>query len=482
MTKVGYLNAWSGRLWQKMQQIHPNFNSLSPRSLDDDKSLGFHRILMTYVSTLLSLPLLLTACGGQQDQNLVSPNQPSQDTSTGKVTILGSISGADQEKLEAALAPFVEATGIEVEYQGTAAFTSVLPVRVETGNQPDLALFPQPGLMADYARQGLLVPINSWIEQTDLEQAYSQDWLRLGSVNGQLYGLWLRASVKSLVWYNPKAFQTAGYQVPQTWSELENLSQTIVNQGKVPWCLGIESGEATGWVGTDWIEDIILRTSGPQVYDQWIQHEIPFNDPAVRLAFEKFGDIALNPKLVVGGTVGVINTPYGRSPNGLFTDPPQCYLHRQASFIASFFPEGVILGEDVDIFPLPPIQPKSGLPILVGGDVMAMFNDTPEARKLLQYLTTAQPYQIWASLGSYISPHQQVSLEIYPNSVIRKQAEILADADVIRFDASDMMPGIVGTGAFWMGVVEYIEGTDVDTVLVDINQSWPKPTTDPVSN
>jgi alpha-glucoside transport system substrate-binding protein len=425
----------------------------------------------------------VVGCGVQQNQpSTSSTGYSAVSEEGGKVTILGSITGAEQQKLEAALAPFVEATGIEIEYQGTSAFTSLLPVRVEAGNAPDLALFPQPGLMADFARQGLLVPVTSFINQAKLQQAYSEDWLKLGSVNNELYGIWVRASVKSLVWYNPQAFQAAGYEVPQTWPELQALSQNMVSQGQVPWCLGIESGDATGWVGTDWIEDIVLRTSGPEVYDQWVRHEIPFNHPAVRLAFEKFGNIALNPQYVVGGTVGVISTPYGNSPNGLFTDPPGCYLHRQASFIASFFPEGVVLGEDVDVFPLPPINRELGLPILVGGDVVAMFNDTPEARKLMEYLATVQPHQILASLGSYISPHQQVNFDRYTNPVTRKQAEILSNADVIRFDASDMMPGTVGTGAFWLGVVEYIEGTDVDTVLVDINQSWPQSSPQPLSN
>ncbi|MGB3532809.1 MAG: ABC transporter substrate-binding protein [Microcoleaceae cyanobacterium] len=436
-----------------------------------------------YTNLILGLSLLVVGCGTGQNQTPTLPTTYSTVSEEGsKVTILGSITGAEQDKLEAALAPFVEATGIEVEYQGTSAFASLLPVRVEAGNPPDVALFPQPGLMADFARQGALVPITSFIKQSQLDEAYSEDWLQLGSVDNELYGIWVRASVKSLVWYNPKAFEAAGYEVPQTWSQLQALSQKMVQQGEVPWCLGIESGEATGWVGTDWIEDIVLRTSGPEVYDQWVRHDIPFNDPAVRLAFEKFGDIALNPQYVVGGTMGVINTPYVRSANGLFTDPPGCYLHRQASFIASFFPEGVVLGEDVDVFPLPPIKPELGLPILVGGDVIAMFNDTPEARKLMEYLATVQPHQIWASMGSYISPHKEVNLDRYPNPVTRKQAEILGNADVIRFDASDMMPGTVGTGAFWLGVVEYIEGADVDTVLVDINQSWPQSSPQPVEN
>ncbi|MGF1494606.1 MAG: ABC transporter substrate-binding protein [Microcoleaceae cyanobacterium] len=427
----------------------------------------------TAFSTGLSvgLFLLLGACSTLQKG---SPDSTTPDPEITTVTILGAVTGEQQQKLEAALAPFVEKTGIEIIYQGTEAFSTLLPVRVEAGQAPDIAIFPQPGLMTEFAEQGDLVPLNRFIDDEQLQQAYSKNWLDLVSIDDEVYGIWYRVAVKSLVWYNPRAFQKAEYQVPQTWEELERLSETIVNDGGVPWCLGIESGEATGWVGTDWIEDIMLRDSGPKVYDQWLKHEIPFNDPAVRRAFERFGEIALNPKYVVGGTIGIINTPFGNSPNGLFTDPPDCYMHRQAGFITNFFPEGVVLGEDVDLFPLPPIKPRFGAPILVGGDVVAMFNDTPEARQLIQYMTTVVPHEIWAQLGGYISPHRQLSLDIYPDPVSRKQAEILANSEVIRFDASDMMPGDVGTGTFWMGIIDYLEGADVDTILIDIHQSWPK--------
>lgn len=424
---------------------------------------------LTYASLLLSLSIGLISCDSE------TPDKSSPITTRRTVTILGAITGEQQQKLEAALTPFVEETGIEVVYQGTEAFSNLLPVRVEAGNAPDIAMFPQPGLMANFARQGLLVPLETVIDSAQLKQAYSQDWLKLGSVNGTLYGIWYRASVKSLVWYNPEAFNSADYQVPTTWDEMENLSEQIVADGRVPWCLGIESGDATGWVGTDWIEDIMLRTAGPQAYDQWTRHEIPFNSAVVKQAFKQFGQIALNPKYVVGGTVGVMTTPFGISANGLLTDPPQCYLHRQASFISNFFPQGVVLGVNVDVFPLPPIKPELGLPILVGGDMVAMFNDTPEARKLMQYLTTVKPHKISVQLGGYISPHQGVSLTSYPDPVSRKQAEILFNADVIRFDASDLMPARVGTGKFWMGIVNYIEGEDLDQVLIEIDQGWPKP-------
>ncbi|MEO0854644.1 MAG: ABC transporter substrate-binding protein, partial [Cyanobacteria bacterium J06648_11] len=251
------------------------------------------------------------------------------------------------------------------------------------------------------------------------------------------------------------------------------LSDQIVADGGVPWCLGIESGSATGWPGTDWIEDIMLRTAGGEAYDRWVSNELPFNAPEVKTAFERFGAIALNDDYVVGGPIGVISTPFGDSPQGLFTDPPQCYMHRQANFIASFFPEGVDLSAEIDIFPLPPIDANLGTPVLVAGDAFAAFSDTPEVKQLMEYLATSQPHEIWAGLGGYISPHAEVSADVYVDNLTRTQAAILAEAETIRFDGSDMMPGAVGTGSFWTGVTDYVGGASLDTVLDDIQASWP---------
>ena len=420
-----------------------------------------------YPWVLLGLTLALAACDGGTPDN-------AQQDGQGTVTVMGVIVGEQQEKLEAALAPFEQETGIDVIYEGTAAFATLLPVRVDSGNAPDVAMFPQPGLMADFAREGSLIPISDFIDEATLTETYSQDWIDLATVDGQAFGLWYRAFVKSLVWYSPAAFEAAGYETPETWDEMMALTEQIVADGNTPWCLGIENGDATGWVGTDWVEDILLRTAGPDAYDQWITHEIPFNAPEVKAAFERFGGIALNENYVVGGTVGVLSTPFGDSPNGLFADPPECYLHRQASFIASFFPEDVTLGEDVSIFPLPGIDPAYGVPVLVSGDIFTMLNATPEALALMEYVMTTQPHEIWAQLGGYLSPHQQVSLDVYPDPVTRRQAEILANADIIRFDGSDTMPGAVGTGSFWTGVTSYVGGADLDTVLQDIQASWPQ--------
>lgn len=419
------------------------------------------------VQLVLGISLLgLTACG--------SDNGDSSTPEEGTVTVLGVVVGEQQEKLEAALAPFEEKTGIEVKYEGTDAFAKLLPVRVRSGKAPDVAMFPQPGLMQDFAKSGDLVPVTNFMEPAALEAAYPEEWLNLATVDEKPYGVWYRASVKSLVWYNPEAFEARGYEVPKTWDELIALSDKIVADGGTPWCLGMESGDATGWVGTDWVEDIMLRTAGPEVYDQWTSHEIPFDAPPVKKAFETFGEIVQKPKYISGGAPSIIGTPFGDAPRGLFLSPPRCYLHRQANFISTFFPDSAKPGETADVFAFPEIDAEQGLPILVAGDVFGMFNDTPEAQALMQYLATPEPHAIWAEQGGFISPHKEVPLEVYPDVVAKKQAEILANAEAIRFDGSDLMPGAVGTGSFWSGVVEYVNGTSVDDVLSKIEASWPK--------
>jgi alpha-glucoside transport system substrate-binding protein len=412
---------------------------------------------------LIGLSWLSAGCVSQLTGERDAPER-SDET----VTILGTLTGNGEEKLMQAIAPFTAATGIEVIYEGTDAFTTLISVRVDSGDAPDIALFPQPGLMLDFARQGELVSQ----ARSPLESAYDSYWLDLASVNGDLYGVWMRADVKSLVWYSPEAFADASYTVPNTWDEMETLTRQIVADGKTPWCIGMESGTATGWVATDWLEEILLRQATPATYDQWVAHEIPFTHPAVKEALVTFGEIVRDPLLVRGGPTGAISIPFGDAPAPLFTNPPGCYLHRQASFISDFLPEGLEPGKTVDVFALPPMQPEMGNPVLVGGIVYAQFNDTSAATALMQHLATVEAHTLWAQAG-YISPHEEVSLDAYPNPLIRNQAAVLKNADVIRFDGSDLMPGAVGTGTFWTGMVDYVGGAEVDSVLQSIEESWP---------
>ena len=414
---------------------------------------------------------LLTSCTSDPSNRATS--SPSESDRP-QVTILGSITGDGIPQLDQVFAPFEEATGIDVVYEGTDAFATILPLRVAAGDPPDLALFPQPGLMASFVREGAMIPLEPTLEAGAIEAAYSPDWLKLASVDGQLYGLWVRADLKSLVWYRPPIFQEKGYEIPKTWDEMMALSQRMVNEGGVPWCLGLESGDASGWVGTDWMEDIMLRTAGVEGYDRWLNHDIPFTDPSVKRALDLFGQVALNPQFVFGGSVGAISTSFADAVNPLFTDPPDCYLHRQSSFIASFLPDNIDPEtNEVAAFVFPPIDPAQGNPILVGGVAMGMFRDTEASRQFMAYLTTPQPHEIWASFGGYLSPHQGVDLDAYPNALARFQVQVLREAQAIRFDASDMMPSEVGTGTFWSGMVDYVSGVDGGTVLGDIEASWP---------
>jgi len=389
----------------------------------------------------------------------------------GVVTVFGVWSGDELDNFKEVVYPFTEETGIGMAFEGTRDLAAVLTTRTEAGNPPDLAILPNPGQLVELAAAGHLVDLSTFVDMEEMQSDYAQVWLDLASYDGTFYGIFYKAADKSLVWYNPAAFDAAGYEVPATWDELIALSDQIVADGGVPWCAGFESEAASGWPATDWIEDIMLRTAGPDVYDQWVNHEIPWTDPSIKTAWETFGEIATNEDYLYGGTTGALTIYFGDSPAPLFDDPPGCYMHRQASFITGFFPEGVVAGEDYDFFPFPEIDPTYGTPALGAADVIVMLNDTPDARALMQYLVTAEAQEIWAGLGGFLSPSKSVDLDVYPDDMTRKIAEALVGAEVFRFDASDLMPAAVGAGSFWTGTLDYVGGEDVDSVLETIEAS-----------
>ena len=420
------------------------------------------------------LPL---AAGCNRSSTTVSDNSQSAQAnapSSGTVSVLGNISGEQQAQLEAALAPFEEETGIEVIYEGTDAFTTLLPVRIDSNDAPDIAMFPQPGLMRSLAQEGALIPLENVLTREALARYYPESWIELSEVDGDVYGIWYRASVKSLVWYVPEEFAAGGYEPPDTWEEMMALSDRMVDDGKTPWCLGLESGSSSGWVGTDWIEEIILRQSGPDYYDRWVNHEVPFNDAKVQEGFETFGEIVRSPGYVFGGQTGALSIPFGESITDLFGTNPDCLMHRQANFASEFFPAEVELGQDIDFFPVPDIDPQYSNALLVAGDIFSMLNDTPEARQLMAYLATPEPHEIWAANGGFLSANKQVDLEVYPDEITRKQAALLTQADIVRFDGSDLMPGSVGTGTFWSGIMDFVAGSSAEQVTDKVEFYWPE--------
>ena len=390
------------------------------------------------------------------------------------VTVLGTWTGNEAEAFNKMIAPFEAETGIKVEFTGTRDLPAVLTTQVEAGNPPDVSALPNPGQMIEFAKAGKLVDLSTFMDMDVLGGDFSPTWLDLGSFGRKLYGVFISANLKSLVWYSPKAFAAAGYTIPTTWDEMIALSNKMVADGKSPWAIGFECGAASGWAGTDWIEDIMLRTVEPEVYDLWVSHGISWVDDRVQRAFELFGQIALNEKYVYGGTNAELTINFGDSPDALFTTPPNAYMHRQATFIKSFildhFPN-LVPGEDFDFFPFPPIDSQYGTPALGAADMVVMFNDTPEARAFMEYIISTEAQEIWVAEIGALSANKGVNPAAYPDDLTRKAAEILVNASTFRFDGSDLMPSAVGAGSFWTGILDYVSGTSLMKVLMTIETS-----------
>ncbi|MFV0334717.1 MAG: alpha-glucoside ABC transporter substrate-binding protein, partial [Tropicimonas sp.] len=265
----------------------------------------------------------------------------------------------------------------------------------------------------------------------------------------------------------------AGYEIPETMEDLKALTEQIVEDGETPWCIGLGSGGATGWPATDWVEDLVLRTQPPEVYDGWVTNEIPFNDPRIVEAIEDFGWFAKNDDFVAGGVNSVAATDFRDSPKGLFSSPPQCYLHRMASFIPSFFPEGTLIPDDADFFYFPAYAEKDlGKPVLGAGTMFAITKDSGGAQELIRFLESPIAHEIWMAQSGFLTPFKGANQEVFGDPTLKKMNEILLNADTFRFDGSDLMPGGVGAGAFWTGMVDYTGGKSAQDVADQIQRSW----------
>ncbi|RMD88687.1 MAG: carbohydrate ABC transporter substrate-binding protein [Alphaproteobacteria bacterium] len=395
-----------------------------------------------------------------------------------QLTVFGPWLGPDQENVEKVLAAFAAETGHDVRYVGSDSFEQQIVVDAEAGSAPNIAVFPQPGLAADMAKRGFLTPLAEgtadWVREN---YAAGQSWVDLGTYEGpdgqpHLYGFFYKVDVKSLVWYVPENFEDAGYEIPQTMEELKALTEQIVADGGTPWCIGLGSGGATGWPATDWVEDMMLRTQPPEVYDAWVKNEIPFTDERVVAAIDEFGWF-LRDEFVAGGRKAVASTDFRDSPKGLFTSPPQCYMHRQASFIPAFFPEGTVVGEDADFFYFPAYESKDlGKPVLGAGTLWAITNENQAAHDLIKWLQKPEAHEIWMGLKGFLTPHKGVDPSKFSDPTLRKMNDILLAATTFRFDGSDLMPGAIGAGAFWTGMVDYAGGKPAAEVAAEIQAAW----------
>lgn len=436
------------------------------------------------VVLLLLVSVLIAACGGGAVQTPTAAptgGEPAASSGpgadTGTVSILGPFGGPEAEAFEAVIAVFEAANpGIDVVYTGVNDFDTQIVVKVQAGDPPDIAAFPQPGGAARLAADGQLTPL--WPEaQAKLDENFAPFWKGLGTFDGTPYGMFHRVNAKGFIWYNKPAFEAAGYSIPTTWEELNALTEQMKASGIAPWCEGIESGAATGWKGTDWIENIMLRTQSTETYDNWINGSVAFSSPEVRNAFEILESIWFDPAAVYGGQQTIVLTNFSDAATFLFNDPPSCWLHMQGSFVTNFFPEAVRgdLDNQVGLFIMPPIDPAVPPALEVGGDVYVVLKDRdrPEVRKFIEFLGSVESTGPWAERGGALFPHIGQDLSVYPTAIERTMVETILAAEAARFDASDAMPAAVNA-AFWKGITDWASGNrDLDGALSDIDAAAP---------
>lgn len=426
----------------------------------------------------VGLVMMLVAVACADDGGDESDEGNADQANKGTVNVLNAMEPEEAGPIQDLVDELITADAdYDVEIEASGDFEEQVQIRAEGGTL-DVILLPQPGAVVDHAATGRAVALEDLgFDIAELEGLFGEYFLTLGEYEGKHYGLPTNINLKSMIWYPKDDFDKAGYEIPATWDELLALSDQIKADGGTPWCVGFESEGATGWPATDWMEDVMLRTAGPDVYDQWVNHEIPFDDPAVKAAAETFGEIMFTDGYVLGGAENTPSIAFGDAPSPMFDDPPKCWLHRQASFINAFFPEGAEAGVDYDWFPFPPIDQEG---TLFAGELAVVFRDAPEVQDFLEQFMGEEVQCAMGGItaSSRISPNVNVGPDCYANDLLAGASEVLTEslaAETGRFDASDLMPPAVGSGSFWTGMIDYMRKGPgaLDGILADIEKSWP---------
>ncbi len=405
-------------------------------------------------------------------------NAPAAGAGKATVEVMYGFGNEQEVAYKKDLNKFASSNGFTIKFTKAASWDTEIRARVAGGNPPDVGLFPQPGVMCDLAKQKKVLSYDDATVTTD-KATLVPGFTGAGTcADGKVYGLPSAVSVKSLLWYDQKAFTDAGYTPPTTLDELATLTDKIKAAGKVPWCIAAESGAATGWPITDWIEDLVLRYAGPENYDKWVTGQLKFNSPEVKPAFDYFQKIAFTDGNVLGGTKAIVATNFGTGGNPLFKTPPGCFLFKQATFIAGKggFPDDVVANLDarVGVTAFPPKEAGNN-PVLTGGDLAAAFNNDANTLKLRNFIASKENGTEVGKAG-YFSPHKSFDVSLYPNKTLQKIAkDVLYASTAARFDGSDLMPAKVGAGTFWTEPVKWISGQeDLNAALDNIDASFPK--------
>lgn len=385
--------------------------------------------------------------------------QGSAPSAAASVEVLGSWTGSEADAFTAVIRPFEERTGIRVDYVTTRDLHGSLADRLAKGDPPDLAGLEGPAHLRELTSSGALRSLGDVIDLPDYKRWVAPTFVDLGSVNGELRGVFLKATVKGLIWYNPKVFRRG---VPGTFSDLQWMAEQYLDRAR-QWCVGLASEESSGWPGTDLIESFLIHQSGVEAYDRWVDGTLPWTSPQVRAAFQAYGRVVADDA-VYGGAAGALATPFQDAGDPLFTDPPGCLLLHQGSFMPAFFDaDGHTAGVDYDFIPFPEMNPQHHGAVIGGGDLFGMFTDNPAAAELMRYLVSVEAQEILVSRGGALSVDQRV--DAYPNDVVRREAAMLTSADHFRFDASDMMPA-AANAAFWKAVLDFTrDQSQLDAIL-----------------
>ena len=377
-----------------------------------------------------------------------------------EVTVVGSWGGSEQESFLAMVKPWEDRTGNKVKYTGSRGLGAYLTTAVASGTLPDLAGLPGPGEMTEFAKGGSLKPLDGVLDLNTYKADTVEALVDLGTVDGKIAAVFIKLSVKGFIWYN-----TAEYDgtAPANW---DAVMGTDPGSADSLWCVGLESGADSGWPGTDWVEDFVIRQSGSELYDSWVAGTTKWTDPAIKSAFESFGEVLDDS---FGGATTVNSTNFGAAGNPLFTDSPGCLFHHQASFISDFFKEqGGAADGEFDFFVMPEIDPAYAGALTGGGDLFGLFSDKAAAKDLLKYLVTAEAQQIWADRGGFVSANTKVTT--YPDPVGQKSADAITKATVFRFDGGDLMPAAM-KAAFFRAMVDFAEDqSKLDSILEGLDE------------
>ncbi|HEU4422877.1 MAG TPA: extracellular solute-binding protein [Pilimelia sp.] len=390
----------------------------------------------------------------------------------GTLNLLGLLSGTNQEQYLKTLRPLEEATGIRIRYETAGDLIAVLRTRVEGGNPPDVVSNPSAGQVRDLAQDGRLVPLDPYLDADAVQKDYPAGLRSLTTVDGKQYGLFVNTALQGLVWYDPKSYD--GPKPPATWDALAGWATQKGGGGRAPWCLGLESGPASGWPGAVWIEQFMLQQHGGDAYDRWWQGHLPWTSPEVRAAYQRFGDVATNSKLVSGGPNSALTTNFGESPKGLITDPPACFLHLQADWVGNAMVAampGTVAVEDIDFFPFPSLNAGASGSIEITGEVLGAFRDNPQVRAFMRYVSTPEFSALVATTGLWLGANSRTPVSAYPSVLSRHAAQVYAAAKDVRFGAKDAMPAAMSQ-AFLKSVMDYVRSPDkLDTILAGLERT-----------